>query len=123
MLLNAKPVAFGNLLVLPIVVEVPRTAGIFDTFFCRKAMAHFVQKRGAGFLDWAAKCGAADVDFISPLVSCLTIEEAAAYFGIGVNKLREMTDSKTCTFVIFNGTKRLIKRAKLEEYLDDVDVI
>lgn len=53
----------------------------------------------------------------------LTIEEAAAYFGIGVNKLREMTDSKTCTFVIFNGTKRLIKRAKLEEYLDDVDVI
>lgn len=71
MLLNAKPVTFGNLLILPIVVKVPGTAGIFDTFFCRKAMAHFVQKRGAGFLDWAAKCGAADVDFISPLVSCL----------------------------------------------------
>ena len=30
-----------------------------------------MQKRGTGFLDWAAKCGAADVDFISPLVSCL----------------------------------------------------
>ena len=71
MLLNAKPVTFGNLLILPIVVKVPGTAGIFDTFFCRKTMAHFVQKRGAGFLDWAAKCGAADVDFISPLVSCL----------------------------------------------------
>lgn len=53
----------------------------------------------------------------------LTIEEAAAYFGIGINKLREMTDSKTCTFVIFNGSKRLIKRTKLEEYLADVDVI
>ena len=37
-LLNAKPVAFGNLLVLPIVVEVPGTAGIFDTIFCRKAI-------------------------------------------------------------------------------------
>ena len=53
----------------------------------------------------------------------LTIEEAAAYFGIGINKLREMTDSKTCTFVIFNGSKRLIKRTKLEEYLADIDVI
>lgn len=53
----------------------------------------------------------------------LTIEEAAAYFGIGINKLREMTDSKTCSFVIFNGSKRLIKRRKLEEYLADVDVI
>ena len=37
-LLNAKPVDFGNLLVLPIVVEVPGTAGIFDTIFCRKAI-------------------------------------------------------------------------------------
>ena len=54
---------------------------------------------------------------------CLTLEEAAAYFGVGVNKLREMTDDSNCTFVIFNGTKRLIKRRKLEEYLSDADVI
>ena len=47
---------------------------------------------------------------------CLTLDEAAAYFGIGINKLREMTDDSTCTFVVFNGTKRLIKRKKLEEY-------
>ena len=53
----------------------------------------------------------------------LTLEEAAAYFGIGINKLREMTDDSTCMFVIFNGTKRLIKHRKLEEYLSDVDVI
>ena len=53
----------------------------------------------------------------------LTLEEAAAYFGIGINKLREMTDDSTCMFVIFNGTRRLIKRRKLEEYLSDVDVI
>ena len=48
---------------------------------------------------------------------CLTLDEAAAYFGIGINKLREMT------FVVFNGTKRLIKRKKLEECLADTDVI
>lgn len=53
----------------------------------------------------------------------LTLDEAAAYFGIGINKLREMTDDSTCTFVVFNGTKRLIKRKKLEECLADTDVI
>ena len=71
MLLNAKPVAFGNLLILPIVVKVPGTTGIFDTFFCRQTMAHLMQKRTASVFYRAAKCGAADVDFIPPLVSCL----------------------------------------------------
>ena len=55
--------------------------------------------------------------------SNLTLEEAAAYFNIGVNKLRAMTDERNCTFVIFNGTKRLIKRIKFESYLSDVDTI
>lgn len=51
--------------------------------------------------------------------SNLTLEEAAAYSGIGINKLRSMTDSDECKFVFWNGTKRLmIKRRKLDEYLD-----
>ena len=54
---------------------------------------------------------------------CLTLDEAAAYFGIGINKLREMTDEPNCQFVIFNGSKRLIKRRKLEDNLIDTDVI
>ena len=54
---------------------------------------------------------------------CLTLDEAAAYFGIGVNKLREMSDEPNCQFVIFNGSKRIIKRQKLEENLVDTDVI
>lgn len=54
---------------------------------------------------------------------CLTLDEAAAYFGIGVNKLREMSDEPNCQFVIFNGSKRLIKHRKLEESLVDTDVI
>ena len=49
--------------------------------------------------------------------SNLTLEEAAAYFNIGQNKLRELTNDRNCGFVIWVGTKRLIKRLKLEEYL------
>lgn len=51
------------------------------------------------------------------LKSNLTLEEAAAYSGIGINKLRQMSDDKNCTFVLWNGSKRLIKRLKLDEYL------
>ena len=50
--------------------------------------------------------------------SNLTLEEAAAYSGIGINKLREISDSKDCTFVLWNGTKRLLKRRRLDEHLD-----
>lgn len=50
--------------------------------------------------------------------SNLTLEEAAAYSGIGINKLRRMTESEQCSFVLWNGTKRLIKRRKLDEYMD-----
>ena len=49
----------------------------------------------------------------------LTIEEAAAYFGIGENKLRSMTSGEDCTFVLWVGNKRLIKRRKFEKYLED----
>ena len=48
----------------------------------------------------------------------LTIEEAAAYFGIGMNKLRELTEDEQCKFVLFVGTKRLIKRRLFEQYLE-----
>ena len=50
--------------------------------------------------------------------SNLTLEEAAAYFSIGINKLRNMTNDEHCSFVLWVGSKRLIKRKKLEEYLD-----
>ncbi len=50
--------------------------------------------------------------------SNLTLEEAAAYSGIGINKLRKMTDDQNCQFVLWNGTKRLIKRKKLDEYTE-----
>ena len=48
----------------------------------------------------------------------LTIEEAAAYFGIGMNKLRELTEDENCKFVLYIGSKRLIKRQMIEKYLE-----
>ena len=48
----------------------------------------------------------------------LTIEEAAAYFSIGENKLRELTNDDNCKFVLWIGTKRLIKRRQFEQYLE-----
>lgn len=50
--------------------------------------------------------------------SNLTLEEAAAYSGIGINKLREITNEKNCSFVLFVGNKRLIKRRLLDKYLE-----
>lgn len=48
----------------------------------------------------------------------LTLEEAAAYYNIGVNKLREITNEPACEkYVLFVGNKRLIKRKPFEDYL------
>ena len=49
---------------------------------------------------------------------CLTIEEAAAYSGVGRTKIRELTDRAICPFVIWMDGKRFIVREKLVEYLD-----
>lgn len=51
--------------------------------------------------------------------SNLTLEEASAYFGIGINKLREITNDKNCKFVLWVGNKRLIKRKICEAYLEN----
>ncbi len=50
--------------------------------------------------------------------SNLTLEEAAAYSGIGVNKLRKLSDDENCQFVLWIGAKRLIKRRQLDEYTE-----
>ena len=48
----------------------------------------------------------------------LTLKEASVYFGIGQNKLRELTNSDSCPYVIWCGNKRLIKRKLFLEYLE-----
>ena len=48
----------------------------------------------------------------------LTLDEAAAYFNIGKQKIRELSNVPNCEFVLFVGEKRLIKRKQFENYLD-----
>lgn len=48
----------------------------------------------------------------------LTLQEASDYFGIGVDKLRDISNENDCKFVLWNGNKRLIKRKILEKYLE-----
>lgn len=48
----------------------------------------------------------------------LTLQEAAAYTGIGQNKLRETSNAESCPFVLWVGSKRLIKRKQLDSYID-----
>lgn len=50
--------------------------------------------------------------------SNLTLEEAAKYSGIGICKLRTLSDGDDCNFVLWVGNKRLIKRKKLDEFTE-----
>ena len=50
----------------------------------------------------------------------LTLEEAAAYSGIGVNKLRNLSNDEQCKFVLWIGSKRLIKRRQLDEFTEKI---
>ncbi len=53
----------------------------------------------------------------------LTLEEASAYSGIGLQRLKEITNNPDCNFVIRKGTHRLIKRKQFEEYNDRLELI
>lgn len=50
--------------------------------------------------------------------SNLTLEEASAYSGIGINKIRELSNDKKCEFVLWIGSKRLIKRQLFDSYIE-----
>ena len=50
--------------------------------------------------------------------SNLTLEEAAAYSGIGMGKIRELSNDEKCRFVLWGGNKRLIKRRLFDQYIE-----
>lgn len=50
--------------------------------------------------------------------SNLTLQEAAEYTGIGINKLRNISNAENCPFVLWVGSKRLLKREALDKYLN-----
>ena len=53
----------------------------------------------------------------------ITCEEAAAYSGIGIKRLRKMGLTKGCNFSISNGTQILINREKFDKYMDKVEKV
>lgn len=54
----------------------------------------------------------------------LTLEEASAYYGIGINTLRELTDRDECQkYILWVGRKRLIKREPFARYLETLYTI
>ena len=53
----------------------------------------------------------------------LTLEEAATYSNIGINRLDILTKRPDCNFVLRVGNKRLIKRRLFDEYIERIDVI
>ena len=47
----------------------------------------------------------------------LTIREAAEYSNIGINKIDAMLRQPNCPFILYIGTRRLVKRKEFEEYI------
>ncbi len=48
----------------------------------------------------------------------LTLEEARDYSGVGVNKLRQLANDNE-NLVLWVGSRRLIKRKALEDFLEN----
>lgn len=47
----------------------------------------------------------------------LTIKEAAEYSNVGINRIEELLKQPTCSFVLYVGTKKLVKRKEFERFL------
>ena len=49
----------------------------------------------------------------------LSIREAAEYSNIGINKIDELLKRPNCPFVLYVGTKKLVKRKAFEEFIEE----
>ena len=54
----------------------------------------------------------------------LSIEEAAVYFRIGENKLRNLAnENPNAEYLLWNGNRVQIKRAMFEKFVDSLETI
>lgn len=53
----------------------------------------------------------------------LTIREAAEYSNIGINKIDSLLRTPNCPFVLYVGTKKLVKRKEFEEFISNKLII
>ncbi len=47
----------------------------------------------------------------------LTIKEAAEYSNIGINRLEALLKKPNCSFVLYVGKKKLVKRREFDKFL------
>ena len=52
-----------------------------------------------------------------PQKLALTIREAAEYSNIGINKIDAMLKQPNCPFVLYVGSKKLVKRKEFETFI------
>lgn len=57
------------------------------------------------------------------LKTTLTIREAAEYSNIGINKIEQLLKTPNCSFVLYVGTKKLVKRQEFEQFIKDKLII
>ena len=54
----------------------------------------------------------------------LSIEEAASYFHIGINKMHRLVSQNThAPWVLWNSNRALIKRKAFEDYIERINAI
>lgn len=53
----------------------------------------------------------------------LTIKEAAEYSNIGINKIENLLRQPNCPFVLYVGTKKLVKRKEFETFISQKLII
>ena len=53
----------------------------------------------------------------------LTIREAAEYSNIGINKIDSMLRMPGCPFVLYVGSKKLVKRKEFEQFISQRVII
>lgn len=50
----------------------------------------------------------------------LSIKESAAYFNIGIKKMRRLAEENLGLFAVVSGNRYLILRTKFEEFLQNI---
>ena len=53
----------------------------------------------------------------------LSIKEASEYSNIGINKIDSMLKQPNCPFVLYVGSKKLVKRKEFELYISSKVII
>ena len=53
----------------------------------------------------------------------LTLREAVEYSNIGINKIDSLLRTPNCPFVLYVGTKKLVKRKEFEQFISQKLII